>query len=131
MTVPLVTRKVSSCISCQCAGGPGVLGGRISSQLEMRLSKISLLEMSYKYEEGYSLVPVREPSSITRSFTEPRAMTSPSFACTKVTGTFGVLTTGGIFKRQVLSSSEIGGSIEFNSARIGMGGFLYQKCLTS
>lgn len=39
-TVPLVTRKVSSCISCQCAGGPGVLGGIISSTVEMRLSGI-------------------------------------------------------------------------------------------
>jgi len=37
-TVPLVTRKVSSCISCQWAGGPGVRGGMMSSTVEMRLS---------------------------------------------------------------------------------------------
>jgi hypothetical protein len=76
--------------------------------------------MRYKYEEGYSLVPVREPSSMTRSLTEPREMNSPSFACTKVMGTFGVLTTGGIFKNQVSSNSEIGGSIVYNRARIAI-----------
>ena len=36
--MPLVTRKVSSCISCQWGGGPGVFGGIISSMAEMRLS---------------------------------------------------------------------------------------------
>lgn len=39
--MPLVTRKVSSCISCQWGGGPGVFGGIISSMAEIRLSGCS------------------------------------------------------------------------------------------
>src|SRR2546421_10651079 len=36
--VPAVTRKVSSCISCQCAGGPCVRGGTMNSAVPIRLS---------------------------------------------------------------------------------------------
>lgn len=36
--VPCVMKKVSSCISCQWGGGPGVFGGRMSSATPRRLS---------------------------------------------------------------------------------------------
>jgi hypothetical protein len=44
-------------------------------------------------------LPVRLPSSITRSLTLPREMISPAFAWTKLIGTLGVDTTGGMIHK--------------------------------
>lgn len=50
--MPFVTRKVSSCISCQCGGGPGVFGGIISSTAEMRLSVGHVIKAPGRRERG-------------------------------------------------------------------------------
>ena len=76
-------------ISCQCGGGPMVLGGTVNSAAPIRLSGVKgKCCASFR---SRTCSPVLLPVSWIRQTTPPaRTKTSPSFAGTKPIGTLGV-----------------------------------------
>jgi len=85
LITPCVTKNVSSCISCQCAGGPAVFGGTVNSADPIRLS-------------------VLEPSSRMRQMRLlGRRRVSPDFAATKLMARRGIF----ILERAVRASSSM------------------------